>query len=136
MTQDTAPPAPVIALAPIRIDIGPGELADRLSILELKVAHAPQETALVSARDALAAQRARLPLPRLAEEVKLARVNADLWTAEDRIRSAERRGDYGPDFTALARRIIALNDRRSALKAAIDRLAGGAVSTEIKIYDL
>ncbi|PWR02130.1 hypothetical protein DKT77_13315 [Meridianimarinicoccus roseus] len=117
------------------IEIGPGELVDRLSILDLKVAHAPHVPALVAARDALAEARARLPLSPISEEAELANVNADLWAAEDAIRRAERRGDQGPNFTALARRIMELNDRRSALKALIDRQAGLAVSTEIKIYD-
>ncbi len=136
MTRAERPLGAAAGQARILIEIGPGELADRLSILELKVARAPHEAGLLAARDALASKRARMPLPRLAEETALAQVNAELWATEDRIRRAEACGDFGSGFVALARRIIALNGRRSDLKAAIDRRGGVTQQTEVKIYDL
>jgi hypothetical protein len=123
---------------PILITISPGELIDRISILQLKLRHATNpshKTALQHDLDTLLAARERLgssdELERLARE--LAHVNAQLWQAEDAIRSCEARGDFGPDFVQIARSIYRFNDRRCELRRQIDRLLN-ASSHDLKLY--
>jgi len=54
----------------------------------------------------------------LLEELKA--VNEDLWNIEDRIREKESEAQFGPDFIGLARSVYKRNDRRAALKRAIN----------------
>jgi len=123
---------------PILIAISPGELMDRISILQLKVEHATepsQRSAIQRELDELQTQRARCPasseLSALGEQ--LADVNRQLWDAEDELRLCEQRSDFGPAFVELARSIYQNNDRRCALRREINALAGASAADE-KIY--
>jgi hypothetical protein len=119
------------------IPVSPGELDDRLTILEVKVARMRDPGRRAAAGELLAAlsrawaeaglpDRATLP-----EDALLREVNGALWDVEDALRERERRADFGAGFVAEARSVYALNDRRAALKAAVDvRL--GARGTEPK----
>lgn len=122
----------------IGINIGAGELLDRLSILALKCERiadparrrwAEEERALL--------QRTRGGLPErpdvgaLAEA--LAAVNTLLWDVEDALRRCEAREDFGPEFIELARSVYRHNDRRAALKARLDELFGSSLR-EVKSY--
>jgi len=124
------------ALGVIRIPVSLGELADRLTILALKVrhlngdarCHVLQEQALLDA--VFAPLRQQVP-ENLHHE--LAAVNAQLWQLEDDVRDCERRGVFGEPFVAMARSINRLNDHRAALKRAIS-LAGGSALVDEKVY--
>jgi len=125
-------------MKPILIEISPGELIDRISILRLKLRHQAQGTKQAQLRrelDSLAIARESLPsspkLESLAEV--LAAVNERLWQIEDEIRDCERRGDFGTSFIELARDICQNNDRRSALKKQINEILG-AHATDEKLY--
>ncbi len=118
----------------MKIDISPGELFDRLTIIEIKLERiAPPEKLLhlrreyedlCRLRDTIVAEK----LAALVTELKA--VNAQLWQSEDGIREHERRQDFGPSFVALARAIYRQNDRRSALKRAINECCGSALMEE------
>ena len=113
----------------IRIDIGPGELADRLSILRLKVEKGrgrPSEAAIASACNRLKAQSDDLVWTEESRnfERELADINRRLWGVEDDLRALEKAGRFEADFVELARSVYRLNDRRAALKAAIDQSFG------------
>jgi hypothetical protein len=114
---------------PIRVEVGPGELLDRLSILRLKAGHAPDAVAARRIADQARVLEAIVgdiapPTALLFDTwaAALAKVNAALWEAEDGLRACERRGDVGQRFVSLARSIGRLNDRRAQLKRAVDRL--------------
>ena len=121
----------------IRIEIGPGELIDRITILKLKVAH------LDGARRADAAARLAIllehwhalpPSPEvsaLADE--LAALNHRLWAIEDALRACERRSEFGASFVEHARNVYRTNDRRAQLKADIDTALGHVVG-DAKVY--
>jgi hypothetical protein len=128
------------AAAPrILADISPGELIDKITILEIKRERLADPAKLANVRYALDRLRetrtAGLPpqaeLGRLEAELKA--VNARLWDIEDEIRDCERREDFGAAFVALARQVYRQNERRAALNMAIDRLYGSAM-TEEKSY--
>jgi hypothetical protein len=122
----------------ITIEISPGELVDRTTILRLKNAHItdPQKWALVHAElgrheDLLAALPTDAALRSLVDRLLV--INAKLWEIEDNIRVCERALDFGPQFIKLARDVYRTNDERFSTKRAIDHLLGSAIS-EIKSY--
>jgi 3-methyladenine DNA glycosylase/8-oxoguanine DNA glycosylase len=123
----------------ILAEISPGELIDKITILEIKCERLDDPAKLENVRYALdrlqATRGAALPHEdELASlEAELKEVNGRLWDIEDEIRDCERQGDFGQAFVALARQVYRQNDRRAALKKAIDRLYGSAM-TEEKSY--
>lgn len=123
-------------MADLMIPVSVGELIDKITILELKRA-CLQGTALVHVERELAALQQVLvaaalqPDPELLEELR--QVNGALWRIEDEIREHERRGDFGEGFIALARAVYCTNDRRAALKRALN-LRHGSELVEEKAY--
>jgi hypothetical protein len=120
-------------------EISPGELIDKITILEIKVERITDAGKLANVRYALERLRAtqRRELADKAELAELTRAlkraNEALWEIEDHIRDCERVGDFGARFIELARSVYRTNDRRAATKKAIDQLYGSAM-TEEKSY--
>jgi len=120
----------------VAVEIAPGELIDKITILEIKrdrmadkvkLAHVRAElAALESARDRSLAPSE--PLARLTAELRA--VNEALWQVEDDLRACERAGDFGPRFVELARSVYRRNDDRAALKRRINELLGAAFSEQ------
>lgn len=126
-------------MANVVAEVSPGELIDKITILEIKAARIADPAKLPAVRYALgrlaATRDAALPagreLDRLTGELKA--VNEALWEIEDAIRDCERAADFGPRFIELARSVYRTNDRRAALKRDLDELFGSAM-TEVKSY--
>lgn len=120
----------------ILIEIAPGELLDKLSILEIKQDRISDPGKLANVRveyELLAAARARGIAPSAALDAlfgRLKRVNATLWDVEDAIREEERAQRFGERFIELARAVYATNDERAAIKKEINRLLGSAIVEE------
>ena len=119
----------------ITVEIAPGELIDKLTILRIKAARIadPAKVAnVVIERDLLAAHWHSLPgtdaLNDLVEE--LTAINGALWQIEDDIRDCERTQDFGPKFIELARSVYKTNDRRAAVKRAINEALGSTIIEE------
>jgi hypothetical protein len=138
-----APPPQAEAAGPppaqtpgIAVPVSPGELIDKITILEIKsvqltdpaklrnVRHELSELSLVRDRSVNGSPE----LDRLASELRL--VNETLWQIEDEIRDCERRREFGPRFVELARAVYHQNDRRVALKRRINELAGSDLVEE------
>jgi hypothetical protein len=119
-----------------RVPISWGELLDKISILEIKVARLPTAEGRTNTGKELAMLR-EIAAPVLSQIAPLATqlktLNEALWDIEDRIRDHERAGDFGEDFIALARSVYQTNDRRGAVKRQIN-LVLGSVLTEEKGY--
>jgi hypothetical protein len=118
--------------------ISPGELLDRISILQLKQSRIADPAKLEHVRvelAALEAERARADWPTGADALAadLATVNGLLWDVEDDLRRLEREQEFGPRFIELARSVYRLNDRRAALKNAVNALLGSGLR-EVKSY--
>ena len=62
-------------------------------------------------------------------------VNGELWDVEDALRAHEGRGDFGPDFVALARSVYQLNDRRASLKRQLNETLGSRLVEEKSYAD-
>lgn len=121
---------------PVRIEVSPGELLDKLAILRIKSTRFLDEAQLRNVRAELeeleAAREEALPAtPELADlEARLAAANETLWRIEDDLRRFEREQDFGPAFVELARSVYLENDRRGALKRAINDLLGSRLVEE------
>ena len=122
----------------IEVTVVPGELIDRITILEIKAERlvgCEKFAAVRTELDALRQARDRSialsqELARLTAELRA--VNESLWDSEDGLRLCERRVEFGPEFIELARSVYRQNDRRSGAQATdqrvIGRPAGGAES--------
>lgn len=123
----------------LNIAVSPGELIDRITILEIKRARISDPDKLRNvdrAYDALSKTlAAAIPMtPRLAELSKeLKAVNEMLWQAEEDLRDHERRQNFDAHFIDVARTVYISNDRRSELKRQIDELLGSSLIEE-KFY--
>jgi hypothetical protein len=120
----------------IGIEVAPGELIDRLTILEIKRERIRDPGKLANVEREFmaltAAFEAAVP-PSLAPRAlrsELGVVNARLWEIEDDIRDCERRQDFGPSFVSLARAVYRNNDRRAEIKHQINILLGSALIEE------
>lgn len=129
-------PSPFIPHAPIVVEIGSGELIDKITILQIKAERIDDPAKLAHVRHELAvleaARRAHLDIYEQigAIEADLRAVNERLWLIEDDLREHEATGDFGPTFIELARAVYKTNDRRAALKKQINMATGSAVVEE------
>ena len=121
---------------PILIEVGPGELIDKITILEIKVERITDADKLKNVRYELEtlskAQREGMQdspeLRRLWAELKT--INEALWLIEDDIRDCEAQKDFGPKFIELTRAVYITNDKRAAVKKQINMLTGSAIVEE------
>lgn len=121
---------------PIMVEIAPGELVDKITILEIKLENIRDEAKLVNIKheyailtDVLRREIAQsIELGRLTAALK--EVNAKLWRIEDDIRDRERAKSFGAEFVALARSVYRTNDRRAAIKREINELLSSAIIEE------
>ena len=116
-----------------QIPVSVGELVDKLIILELKqrhlsgeaLEHVNREHALLLQEFQALRQSVPADLQRQLQEV-----NGQLWQVENAIRDCDQRADFGPAFVALAQRVYRLNDRRAAIKRAINQASGSSLIEE------
>jgi hypothetical protein len=123
-------------MKPILVEIAPGELIDKITILEIKAERLrePEKLRHVQVELAALSTVSKEALPESAElqqlKGELRAVNEALWQIEDDIRSCERRQDFGAGFIELARSVYRQNDRRAALKRRINELLGSRLIEE------
>ena len=120
----------------VSVEAAPGELIDKITILEIKLERMiePEKLknvrierdTLCQARDAFIPPSAELE----ALTAGLKAVNEALWEIEDDIRDCERAQDFGARFVELARAVYKTNDRRAALKRDINLLLGSRIIEE------
>lgn len=122
------------------IDIpgSPGELIDKITILELKRRHftdaakrATVERQLAQLQALWQRHVAHHGRPEIEAAIgELRQVNAVLWDVEEDLRALEAAQDFGPRFVELARSVYRTNDRRAAAKRRIDAALGSAMIEE------
>lgn len=121
---------------PVLIPGSVGDLIDRITILEIKAekiadpakrANVARELSLLQG---LRERRGFAGGALAALERELKDTNLALWDIEDHIRDCEARGDFGPNFIALARSVYQRNDHRAALKRRINIAFGSAIVEE------
>jgi hypothetical protein len=126
-------------MQPLEVPIAPGELIDKITILEIKVARFTDATKTANAQTELALLRQRRDAASPADPMldvlaaRLKAINERILELEDMIREHERRQDFGPAFVTVARGIYRANDERAAIKREIN-VAMGSSLVEEKSY--
>jgi hypothetical protein len=120
----------------IKVEIAPGELLDKLTILEIKLERIADPDKLRNVRieyDLLTMVRdaEMSPSDQLTTLIKqLKEINGRLWSIEDDIRDLERAKSFGSEFVAVARSVYRTNDERAAVKRLINELLNSAILEE------
>ena len=123
-------------MAEISVPVSPGELIDKLTILEIKsermsdakkVANVKLELKLLSDTWSQS-EYAKIDISKEWSELK--RINAELWDIEDKIRDEERHQRFGEEFIRLARAVYFINDDRAAVKRQINDKLGSKIVEE------
>jgi tetratricopeptide (TPR) repeat protein len=123
-------------LLPVTVEIAPGELFDKITILEIKHRRIADEQKLQHVRAELATLTAARDgsvesSPELEQLVReLQQVNETLWEIEDALRLCEGKQDFGPQFVELARSVYRHNDQRAAIKRQINERLGSRMIEE------
>jgi hypothetical protein len=126
-------------MAELLVPISPGELIDKITILEIKSARMTDAAKLHNVRTELTLLNetwrasAFSTVDITAEWSGLRDVNAQLWDIEDRIRDKERESLFDSEFIELARAVYVTNDERAAIKRTIN-VKLGSVLVEEKSY--
>lgn len=127
--------------ATIDVPLAPGELVDKITILEIKTERITDDAKLSNVRRELDILRAVHEHHQLGTEEtirlgkSLKRINETLWDLEDRIRDYERNDDFGAGFIDVARKIYRTNDERAALKREINLHLGSNIVEEKSYAD-
>ena len=120
----------------ILIPISPGELIDKITILQIKSERMTDAAKLANVRAELGAlQSTWQSSPHAAVDIQqewndLRRINEGLWDIEDRIRDKERDQQFDKDFIELARAVYVTNDERAAVKRVINTKLGSRIVEE------
>jgi Family of unknown function (DUF6165) len=123
-------------MSEISVPVSPGELVDKLTILEIKSARISDAKKLANVRRELGilqntwAKSAYARTDICAEKAALQAVNERLWAIEDDIRDKERAKAFDAEFIRLARAVYVENDERAALKKRINEKLGSSIVEE------
>jgi hypothetical protein len=128
-------------VAEISVPVSPGELIDKLTILEIKsermsdakkIANVKLELQLLSDTWSKS-DFAKIDISTEWSELK--RINGELWDIEDKIRDEERHQRFGDEFIRLARAVYFINDDRAAVKRKINDKLGSKIVEEKSYAD-
>lgn len=121
----------------MKIEVSNGEIADKLTIIEIKLERISDEAKLVNLRkeyEVLDEAVSQIIDKKDALYKELYDINCQLWDIEDRIRDLERNKDFGQDFIETARAVYFTNDKRSDVKRRINEKTGSNLIEE-KSYE-
>ena len=124
----------------LHVPVSVGEVFDKITILQIKLAHISDAEKRVNVQNELDAL-----LPLVAGDsfitgqtqtliAELKSVNEALWEIEDDIREQEAAKNFGEEFIRLARAVYVTNDKRASIKKQIN-LATGSALIEEKSYE-
>jgi hypothetical protein len=122
--------------AEIKVPISPGELIDKITILEIKSARMTDAAKVANVRTELGLLQATWRESAFAKhdieaEWKALRdINGKLWDIEDDIRDKERHRTFDARFIELARAVYVTNDERAAVKRVINTKLGSTIIEE------
>ena len=121
-------------------EISAGELVDKITILEIKKLKIQNKDKLTEVEKELKSLNLTfekfIPQKDIINDLiqKLKSINLKLWDIEDGKRLAEKNGDFGKNFTELARNVYKFNDERAKIKLLINVTLGSNIK-EIKSYE-
>ena len=121
-------------------EISPGELLDKISILEIKIEKVKDKNSLEEIKkEYKILKEIQTSSIEITGEIKdlfqsVKNVNVKLWNIEDKLRICEKNKDFGKRFIELARSVYFANDERAELKSKINKILKSNI-IEIKQYD-
>lgn len=125
----------------ISVPVSFGELIDKLTILEIKSERIGDPAKVANVRDELDllgktwGDSPASATDISAERAELKRINEALWEIEDEIRLKEKSRAFDARFIELARAVYHTNDRRAAVKRAINEKLGSRLVEEKSYQD-
>ena len=125
----------------ILIPISPGELLDKITILQIKAERISDPTKVANVKTELdmlekvwrEAVADDAEIRALGAELKA--INEALWEIEDDIRDKERAREFDQRFIELARNVYFTNDRRSEVKKKLNLHLGSQIIEEKSYQD-
>ena len=125
----------------IHIPMSPGELLDKITILEIKSERMDDEAKLANVRRELDLLNhtwvnAVTPDATINElHKRLKSINEQLWEIEDDIRDKERAKEFDEKFIELARAVYFTNDKRAEAKKELNLHLGSTIVEEKSYQD-
>jgi uncharacterized protein YukE len=125
----------------IHVPVSPGEVLDKITILEIKSERISDAAKLVNVRRELALLQASWQ--KYVEEdetvkkihARLKAINEALWDIEDDIRDKERAREFDQVFIDLARSVYVTNDQRADAKKELNLYLGSEMVEEKSYQD-
>ena len=124
----------------LQIPVSIGEALDKITILQIKLAHISDVAKRVNIQNELDVLLPLVSGDKFATEQmqslmgELKAVNEALWDIEDDIREKEASKSFDAEFISLARAVDVTNDKRAEIKKKIN-LATGSALIEEKSYE-
>jgi len=121
-------------------EISPGELLDKISILEIKMEKVKDKNSLEEIKKEYKIlkeiQTSSIEMTGKIKDLfqSVKNVNVKLWNIEDKLRICEKNKDFDKNFIELARSVYFANDERAELKSKINKILKSNIR-EIKQYD-
>jgi uncharacterized protein YukE len=125
----------------IRVPVSPGEVLDKITILEIKSERMSDPEKIANVRRELALLQETWSKSVAEDDVvrelhtQLKEINEALWEIEDDIRDKERAREFDPRFIELARSVYFTNDRRSEVKKQLNLHLGSQIIEEKSYQD-
>jgi hypothetical protein len=117
----------------MQVEVSNGEIADKLSIIQIKLKYINDEVKQANLRTEekvlLVAMQHILPLDHELYH-NLVRVNEALWHIEDACRAHEKEQNFDEKFIEIARSVYITNDERARIKKEINLLTGSNLVEE------
>lgn len=123
----------------VLVPVSPGDVLDRLSILQIKENHVSSEQQKqIIKKESELFEKAWIERfgdnPKSSEYfTDLLLVNLELWKLEDDVRTCEKSCQFGNDFINSARKIYLTNDKRAGLKSQINKKLNSSIY-DVKIF--
>ena len=120
-------------------EISPGELLDKISILEIKLEKVKDKKSQEKIKkEYKILKEIEISSIKMTDEIKnliqcVKNVNIELWSIEDKLRIYEKNKDFGENFIELARGVYFKNDERAKFKNEINEIFGSNIR-EVKQY--
>jgi hypothetical protein len=125
----------------IFVPVSPGEVLDKITILEIKSERMTDPVKLGNVRRELELLSQSWSKSVSEDEVvhmlhaELKRINEALWVIEDDIRDKERAREFDERFIELARSVYVTNDQRAAAKKQLNEHLGSEIVEEKSYQD-
>lgn len=118
----------------MKIEVSPGELVDKVTILAIKLEKISDPAKLANIRREYELLQKEMAAGGMSESLpeyeRLMGINRKLWEIEDRIRAREAAGTFDDEFIELARSVYFENDKRAAIKREINVRFGSELIEE------